>query len=334
MRINILFDFYKYYYFWALTMCYSLRKLGIESDVFCPVIDGNHRDLKGYKYPDADYYIVFNDIMAKDYSGESNTNLLAILNNLPDNSKKIWMPSNQIDFDSDDQTIKNRNDYFKRVFEHDVYDYIVTTKRLLRTEFKNNGLNVSDDIIGFGYSDVLDEYIYANKVERDIGVHFCGDTYAFQKMNRREIALQEFKEKSLQVTRDHDIWLVDYYKQLARSKIELNIHGWPKKSLKTNYEYVRTVSSIMQKTLVISEPIMDCYPFVDGEHLVCCEISEMPSVCEYYLNHDDERQEIVNNAFKFWKEHYNMENLLYNFIVNNIDKNFRRKNIEIPKVQL
>lgn len=334
MRINILFDFNEYYYYWMLSLCWSLRRLGIESDFYCATMK-NKAEWDNYKYPSADYYIMFNNIMGKDKVGTPTTNLFSIVKNFPSDAKKIWMPSNQIDFDSKNPTIKDRTDYFKRVHEFGVYDYVVATKKSLKDEFENQNLNVCEDIVGFGYSEVLDKYIKNDYASKNIDVHFCGHTYSFQKENRRENILSNLAQY-LPIIRDNNIWLEDYYKQLSRSKIELNIHGWSMEDLKTNYEYVRIISSIMQKALVISEPIIDCSPFINNEHIICCKTEEIFEKCRFYLEHEDELKKITDNAFRFWKYNYRMDDLLYNFIVNNIDENFERKNIEveIPKVKL
>jgi len=310
--------------------------MGIESDVYCTDdIHKQYKDLAGYIYPDSDYYIVFTDIRVVNSQQQISSDLFSIMHNIPKESKTICILGEPIDFNSINQTIKNRTNYFKLVIERGIYDYVATRHFSLKQELDEQGLK-TDGIISFGYSEVLEESFYHN-IEKNINIHFCGDMYSFQHENRRHNAISQIENNGLSINCDLNMWLEDCCKKVSQSKIELNIHGWSSEELKRSYELARMVNAIMQKTLVVSEPIYNPCPYEDGEHLVFCDLNDMPNVCKYYLENDEERTKIVNSAFDFWKNKCRMDDYLYNFIVNNIDEHFEKKcliEVEFPKILL
>ena len=52
------------------------------------------------------------------------------------------------------------------------------------------------------------------------------------------------------------------------------------------------------KALVVSEPIYRPAPYEPGRHYVSCSADEMPDVISHYLDNDDERACIVDEAYR------------------------------------
>lgn len=306
MRINILFSYYEIYYDWAVTASYCLRKLGIESDVYCPCIGKRKRGLGGWIYPEADYYIVLN--MEEFF-----------LRNIPKDAKTIAWFTEQVDFDRTDLLLTEKNNGLLGLREN--CDFLIVSHKMTEAEAVRNNIKV-DGVFGLSYDEILTKY--ANNVERDIDIYFEGGI----NDRRREI-INKF---SIPIT-SHGFYVDEYHKNMARAKIALNIHSF---DCKTNHNFLRIITAISEKALVVSETIKDCYPLESGNHLIICPIGELPSVCEEYLVNYDENRRIANNAFDYIKKHYRMDNLLYNFIKSNIDSGFERKNIEaeVPEVQI
>ena len=53
------------------------------------------------------------------------------------------------------------------------------------------------------------------------------------------------------------------------------------------------------KSLVISEPLLDHEPFVPGQHLVIAPLEKIPDTIQYYLANENKRREIVDRAYQF-----------------------------------
>jgi hypothetical protein len=61
------------------------------------------------------------------------------------------------------------------------------------------------------------------------------------------------------------------------------------------------------RALVVSEPIYRPTPFIPGEHYVEAEVCDMPATLDYYRTHRDERDRIVDRAYRFVTEELTME---------------------------
>ncbi len=82
---------------------------------------------------------------------------------------------------------------------------------------------------------------------------------------------------------------------LAQSKILINIHYGDRAYL----EWHRVLLAIANQCLVISETSEHIEPLVNGQHLIITTLEDIPSKCKYYLEHEEERLKIVNQAYDF-----------------------------------
>jgi hypothetical protein len=81
---------------------------------------------------------------------------------------------------------------------------------------------------------------------------------------------------------------------LNRAKITLNV-------TRTWYDdnYSRFSMAAPNRSLIVSEPILPhCPQFVPGVHFVSASIDKLPETISYYLQHDEAREHIVENAYR------------------------------------
>lgn len=82
---------------------------------------------------------------------------------------------------------------------------------------------------------------------------------------------------------------------LKSSKIIVNVHSVDN----TYFEWLRILMAIANRCLVISELSDYIEPLVNGEHLIVTKLDNIASACEYYLENEDERIRIVEQAYQF-----------------------------------
>ena len=86
-----------------------------------------------------------------------------------------------------------------------------------------------------------------------------------------------------------------YLQEIASSKIGLNFRGG-------GWDTLRFWELTGMGCFVISQKlnIQIDHPFIDGEEIVYCkdDLSDLIELCEYYLEHEDERERIAKNARK------------------------------------
>jgi hypothetical protein len=99
----------------------------------------------------------------------------------------------------------------------------------------------------------------------------------------------------------------NYSKALFSSKISLNIHYTHMRY----FEYHKLiVDSFCNKRFIISEEISNLSPFVSGEHLAICNANQFEDQIGYYLDHEEQRKRIADNAYNFVRTQFTLtENL-------------------------
>lgn len=91
---------------------------------------------------------------------------------------------------------------------------------------------------------------------------------------------------------------------LRRTKIVLNLlrAWWDDNSL-------RYILAAQKKALIITEPTLPHTAFKPGEHLVVAPLDKMADTILYYLDHEEERREIVEKAYALITSHSPLERL-------------------------
>ncbi len=92
----------------------------------------------------------------------------------------------------------------------------------------------------------------------------------------------------------------DRNRLLASSKIVMNVHF----SDNTYLEWHRVLIAIANRCLVVSELSDAIEPLENGKHLILTELENIPEICQYYLDREDERLEIVERAYQFMTQQY------------------------------
>jgi Glycosyl transferases group 1 len=93
----------------------------------------------------------------------------------------------------------------------------------------------------------------------------------------------------------------DRNRLLRSCKILVNIHA----NDNTYFEWLRVIMAIANRCLVISETSDYIEPLVNGKHLIVADLEDIAAQCDYYLNHEEERLKIVNQAYEFVTEEFN-----------------------------
>jgi hypothetical protein len=90
--------------------------------------------------------------------------------------------------------------------------------------------------------------------------------------------------------------------RLLRScKILVNVHA----NDNTYFEWLRVMMAISNGCLVISETSDYIEPLIDGKHLIITTLDDIATQCDYYLEHESERLDLVNQAYEFITQEFN-----------------------------
>ena len=85
---------------------------------------------------------------------------------------------------------------------------------------------------------------------------------------------------------------------LKRSKILLNIHY----SQLQYFEWHRALIALANRCCLITETCQGFEPLVPGKHFVMAKADDLTTCCEYYLNHEEEREAIAEAAYNFVRD--------------------------------
>jgi glycosyltransferase involved in cell wall biosynthesis len=85
---------------------------------------------------------------------------------------------------------------------------------------------------------------------------------------------------------------------LQQTKILLNVHY----SDLRYFEWHRALIAIANRCCLITETCEGFEPLVPGKHFVMAKADNLTTCCEYYLEHEDEREAIVETAYNFMRE--------------------------------
>jgi hypothetical protein len=124
---------------------------------------------------------------------------------------------------------------------------------------------------------------------------------------RRGRLLRELRRRGLKVEAkggwgDGGIWGSRRGQLLQRTKIMLNLQRYP-----GDLSGSRLTLAMIHKVLIVSEPMYRPAPFEPGLHYVSSRPDEMADAIRYYLEHDDERDQIVAAAYQLVTEEWTRE---------------------------
>jgi glycosyltransferase involved in cell wall biosynthesis len=110
---------------------------------------------------------------------------------------------------------------------------------------------------------------------------------------------------------------------LQRAKILLNVHY----SDLRYFEWHRALIALANRCCLITETCQGFEPLVPGKHFVMAKADDLTTCCEYYLNHQEEREAIAEVAYNFVRNKFTQEENCRAFL-QQITKQFQRGNAE------
>lgn len=148
-------------------------------------------------------------------------------------------------------------------------------------------------------------------VERDIDVLWMGTRGSQRRSRILDQVFSELKSQGLNLyNADNEDKPFIFGEQrtslLNRAKITLNI-------TRTWYDdnYSRFTMACSNRSLVVSEPVLPhCTEFIANIHYVSAKIEDLASTIVYYVEHEEERRRIVDNAYALMMDKLKFEKSL------------------------
>ena len=97
---------------------------------------------------------------------------------------------------------------------------------------------------------------------------------------------------------------------LQRTKILLNVHY----SELPYFEWHRALIGLANRCCIITEPCEGFAPLIPGKHLIMAKADHLTTCCEYYLEHEDEREAIAGAAYDFVRERLTQKDICRAFL--------------------
>jgi len=164
--------------------------------------------------------------------------------------------------------------------------------------------DIESSWVSMGYEPI--NHGYPLDLVRDIDVLFLGACEVsrrkrlFKRLGNAGVDLQAIGSWV-----NPDYWGRKRIELINRTKIFLNLQRY-----EGDLSGTRMILGMANKALVISEPIYKPTPYVPGKHYISSTIEEMPMKIKYFLSHDNEREHIVDEAYKFVSQNLNIENTI------------------------
>lgn len=160
--------------------------------------------------------------------------------------------------------------------------------------------NIDAHFVPFGYYHAHGNYM---GLKRDIDVFFLGTL----DIPRRRRNIKRLRRNGIDILKmgswsDPACYGENRTRLLNRTKIFLNIQRYP--GLLSG---VRLILGMANKALVISEPMYRSDPYISGRHYISATIDEMPRIINYYLTHNEEYKQIVNEGYRLVTERVTMD---------------------------
>ncbi len=189
----------------------------------------------------------------------------------------------------------------KRNFEQELMDYTFTTTIPRMQTLKTIGIDAG--FVPLGYHPRWGGKL---SLERDIDVLFLG----FLKSKRRRSILKDLDKKlsakgiKLQII-SKECFGEQRAALLNRAKIVLDIPNIP-----WEMAGMRFLMCLSCGALVISEYVDETAPYKPGVHFVRAKPEELPDAICHYLKNENQRQAIVDSAYKFITQELTLKNSL------------------------
>lgn len=139
---------------------------------------------------------------------------------------------------------------------------------------------------------------------------------------RRDRIIKALRAAKLRVYYgEYSLWGEERDRLISESRIVLNLHYYPKPILETT----RLIYLVGNGAFVISEPSLD--PILDqdwSEYVIFSEYDKLVKTCQYYLEHEEQREEFAKNAhLKFLNRDFS-KSLPTQIFTTNLDTTHRK----------
>lgn len=166
---------------------------------------------------------------------------------------------------------------------------------------------IAAEYLPMGYHPLWGHYRNRQR-DRDIDVLFLGNMYD----NRRGRVVRQVRDAlarhdvnvtlSEDIAPAHGLWGEERTAVLNRTRIFLSIYQHP-----GDGSGMRFSLGMGNGAMIVSEPVTDTGPFVNGEHFVAAPIDRLPDIILRYLADDSARQRICDVAYQMLVEQYHMD---------------------------
>lgn len=189
----------------------------------------------------------------------------------------------------------------KNLLSRGLIDYCFVSTIAKQKFFESRGLTTN--FVPFGYHPAWGGNLELN---RDIDVLFLG---RFNNKRRNKVVKtieEQLKARGIGLKIvDKDCFGRERTELLNRTKIVLDVPRVP-----WDIAGTRFLMSMSCGAMVISEKVDYIEPYKDGVHFVQAESEKIAEKIFYYLEHEDERKEIVNSAYKFVVEELTLKKMI------------------------
>jgi glycosyltransferase involved in cell wall biosynthesis len=180
--------------------------------------------------------------------------------------------------------------YLRRLAADGTADVLAVATRAYQAYLEQEG--VACELVPLGYHPSHGRLLGR---ERDVSVVFLGD---FRLPRRRRI-LRQLERAGVDILTlgdyaNPELWGEGRVELMNRAKIALNI---PR--LEGHLPDVRLVVAMANGALVVSEPLYLPEPYRPGAHYVEAPVERLAETIRRYLDDDDARQRITEEAYRF-----------------------------------
>ena len=178
------------------------------------------------------------------------------------------------------------------------YDLLIVSSQAWQESLRERGISCHWVPYGYESGDGA-----PTGVPRDIAALFLGAV----NVPRRKRIIGELRRRGVDLVAkgswfDRALWGRDRTRLINRADTLINIQRY-----RGEISAHRLILGMANRALIVSEPIYRPTPFIPGEHYVEAEVGDMPATLSYYRTHLEERDRIVDRAYRFVTEELTME---------------------------
>ncbi|MBN1805695.1 MAG: glycosyltransferase family 1 protein [Sedimentisphaerales bacterium] len=143
-------------------------------------------------------------------------------------------------------------------------------------------------------------------LRRDIDIGFLGRMHTKRRLRILQKVRKELSSRGIKiVVPDKELNGEERTRFLNRTKIILNIFQKP-----GDFHGLRFLFCAANKTLLVSEPVLDREPFVPGRYMVTAPVEQLARTIEFYLSQQEKRRQIVEQAHRLISEEFTMHRMI------------------------